>query len=464
MRGRFQRFGWLVLPGLLVACREPGVSVNVPGEAVAVGALLPLSVSDDCQGGGKLSFCSADSLVSVDSFKVDDERVATLLRMEELNEGLRTSDALVIAARASGSTALSIEATFDDGSVRTFDGKVSVKRADRMTLSHRCTASEPDDLNLFPVGAEVSLSAQLLAGTEELQGEHQKDLLEGAGITRRQGFLKDNNYAWTVPEAGDFMFTSPIFGEVAGSYRGYDLASLSIASVRRKYEGPTRYKTFIAFDAELSVDGKRPCKLPPVTVDVLTPTICDGHDGVTTWVTDDPAYGLSVRALQSGTCEFTVSVTGTETSFAVQTEIEATEVPIPVVDPCEGVSCETAPASCVEGSELAKQACCVECVPVPDAAECEVERVTWDELYESQLAAATACNVDADCAPVVLTTGCRNYCYVALNTEQTVAFMNAISEKYYTSCPACRVDNAVPPCGGDGRTYCKSGTCSMLRP
>ena len=145
---------------------------------------------------------------------MEDEHVATLLRMEELNEGLRTSDALVIAAKAPGSTALSIEATFDDGSVRTFDGKVSVKQAERMTLSHRCSTSEPDDLELFPVGAEVSLSVELLAGNEQLQGEHRKDLLEGAGITRRQGFLKANNYAWTVPEAGNFTLTSPIFSEV----------------------------------------------------------------------------------------------------------------------------------------------------------------------------------------------------------------------------------------------------------
>jgi hypothetical protein len=130
-----RRFGWLSLPVLLAACREPGVSVNVPGEAVAVGALLPLSVSDDCKGGGKLNFCSTDSLVSVDSFKVDDERVATLLRMEELNEGLRTGDALVIAAKAPGSTALTIKATFDDGLVRSFDGNVSVKRAERIYVA-----------------------------------------------------------------------------------------------------------------------------------------------------------------------------------------------------------------------------------------------------------------------------------------------------------------------------------------
>jgi hypothetical protein len=245
----------------------------------------------------------------------------------------------------------------------------------------------------------------------------------------------------------------------------YDLGSVSIDSVRRKYEVPVRHKTFIAFEAELRVDGKRPCEVPPVTIDVLTPTICDGPDGVTTWVTDDPAYGLAVRALDSGTCEFTVSIDGTETSFPVRTEIEATNVPIPVVDPCEGVVCEPAPASCDEGSELATRACCVECAPVPDPAECKVERAAWDELYESQLAGATSCNVDADCTPVVLVAGCRNYCYVALNTQQTTAFMNAISEKYYTSCPACRVNGAVTTtCEGDGRTYCKSGTCSLLRP
>lgn len=460
----FRGFAWFLLPGLLLACSNPGVAVNVPGEAVAVGALLPLSVSDDCRGGGKLSFCTTDSLVSVDSFKVDDERVATLLRMEELNEGLRTSDALVIAANAPGSTALSIEATFDDGSVRSFDGKVSVKKAQRIDVSHRCRVSEPDALDLFPVGAEVALSAELFAGTERLEGEHQNDLLEGAGITRRPGFLKANNYAWTASQAGELTLTSPVFREFSASYRAYDLAAVSIDSVRRKYEGSIRYKMFIAFDVELSVDGKRPCEVPPVTIEVLTPTICDGRDGVTTWVVDDPVHGFAVRALDSGTCELEVSVAGTETTFPIQTQIEATEVPIPVVDPCEGVVCETPAVSCDEGSELATQACCVACVPVPDAAECQVERAAWDELYESKLADATACNVDADCAPVVLVAGCRNYCYVALNTEKTAAFMNAISEKYHTSCPACMVDNVVTSCDGDGRTYCKSGSCSMLRP
>jgi hypothetical protein len=460
----FARFGGLALSGLLVACSGPGVSVNLPGEAVAVGALLPLSVSDDCQGGGKLDFCSTESLVSVDSFKVGDEHVATLLRMEELNEGLRTSDALVIAGKAPGSTTLHIEATFDDGSLRSFDGKVSVKKAERMTLSHGCSTDAADDLNLFPVGAEVSLSAELFAGKDQLQGEHQKDLLDGAGITRRQGFLKANNYVWAVPEAGDFTFTSAILGDFSAIYRGYDSASASIDSVRRKYEGSVRYKTFVAFDAELSVDGKRPCQLPPVTIAVATPTICDGGDGVTTWEIDDPAYGLAVRALDSGMCKFTVSVDGAETPFPVQTEIEATDVPIPVVDPCEGITCEQAPATCDEGSRLATLSCCVQCVPVPDADECKVERATWDELYERQLAGATACTVDADCAPVVLVAGCRNYCYVALNAEQTPTFMNTISEKYHTGCPACMVDDAVTSCEGDGRTYCKSGTCSMLRP
>jgi len=454
----------LALPGFLLGCGEDGAYVDVPGEALAVGALFPLSVSDDCRGGGKLNFCTTESLVSIDSFTVDNEKVATLRLMEELNEGLRTNDALVIDAKAPGSTALSIKANFDDGSLRAFDGKVSVKKAERMVLSHRCTASEPDDTELFPVGAEVALTAQLLAGKELLQGEHQKDLLAGDGITRSQGFLKSNEYVWTVPTAGELALTSPIFSKFTASYRGYDLTSVTIGDVHRKYEGPTRYETFIAFDVALSVDGKRPCEVPPVRIDVLTPKVCDGREGVTTWVTDDPAYGVAVRVKDSGTCEFTVTVDGTETSVPVQTEIEATDVPVPVVDPCEDVLCEQEPTSCDAGSELAKAECCVACVPVPDAAECEVERAPWDELYESQLADATACNVDADCSPVVLVGGCRNYCYVALNIEQTSAFMNAISETYHTSCTACRVDNAVNACEGDGRTYCKSGTCSMLRP
>jgi hypothetical protein len=466
MPGFLRTLGWFALPGLLVGCGKDGASVNVPteGEAIAAGALFPLSVSDDCQGGGKLNFCTTEALVSIDSFSSEKESVAKLLLMKDLNEGLQTSAQLVVDAKAPGSTALQISATFDDGSLRTFDGNVTVKKANSMTVSHSCSTDAPDDLDLFPVGAEIALSVKLFDGKAQLKGEHQRDLLEGEGVARTRGYLQSNNYVWSAPEAGEHALSSPVFGRFATTYRSYDLASVSIDAVTRKYEGPTRYQSFVAFDAQLSVDGALPCQLPPVRIDVLTPKVCDGRDGVTTWITEDPAYGVAVRALDSGTCEFTVTVDGTETAFPVQAELAATDVPTPVADPCDGVVCDEAPTSCEEGSELAKDACCVVCAPVPDPAECEIERVAWDELYASQLADAQACNVDADCSPVVLVGGCRNYCYVALNVDQTATFMNAISEKYYTSCRACLVDNALNACEGDGRTHCKSGVCSMLKP
>ena len=34
-----------------------------------------------------------------------------------------------------------------------------------------------------------------------------------------------------------------------------------------------------------------------------------------------------------------------------------------------------------DGTELATNACCPSCVPVPDAEECEAQRVPWDAVY-----------------------------------------------------------------------------------
>jgi len=146
----------------------------------------------------------------------------------------------------------------------------------------------------------------------------------------------------------------------------------------------------------------------------------------------------------------------TDTTFPVNAELEVTEVPPDYIDPCEGVQCEAPPSPCPEGTELAKAQCCDTCVTLSNPAQCESERSHWDNLYASQLSQAAACTVDADCRPVVLSGGCRRYCFVAVNTENTATFMNAISETYYTACPACRV-SGPPACEGTGAVYCNSG-------
>jgi len=453
----------LAFAGSVAACgSDTEASVNLaPGEAVAAGAFFPLNVSDTCSGGGKINFCSSDTLVSVDAFSVADPRVARLLRMEELDEASRAPFAeLVVDAKQAGSTEATIETTFDDGSQRKIATKIVVQKADRMELVHACDVREPDDQDLFPSNAEVPLSIQLLAGKTPLKGEHQRNLLAGDGVARVAGLLVSNAYVWAAPSTGGAtQLTSPVIPAFKATYRSYEPAALSIDSVERKYAGSVPYHSFVAFDAKLTVDGKLPCKYPPLRLEVSTPDICDGPEGIQSWLEDSPAYGLSVRALQSGTCQFNVSVDGVDAVFPVEVEIEATDVPPP--DPCEGVVCEPEVTSCPAGNDLSTRGCCASCEPVLNAERCEVERASWDELYDEQLTKATACQVDADCSPTVLVGGCRRYCYVSLHHDRTADFMNAVAEQYYTSCPSCRVEQPAD-CAGSPRPYCDAGQCALL--
>jgi len=453
---------WVGFYLLVAACgSDDQASVNLPQEPIAAGAYYPLSVSDACRGGGKINFCTSESVVSIDSLTVDNPRVADVLHMEQLNEGLRVAYAeLVVDAKRSGSTSLTIDATFDDGSQRKVETEVVVAQANRIELTHGCSVDEPDDPDLFPAQHEVLLTVDLFRKAQRLNGEYQASLLQGDGLHRVPGQLKQNAYVWTAPdEPGAVSLTSPPFPRFSQAYRSYSSADVSIDSVTRRYEGRYTYQTSVPFDVELTVDGERPCELPPLRLETRTPEVCAGPDGAVSWLRENPAYGVSVRALSSGNCALTVSVEGTSTAIDVEVEFDVMEAPAVPEDRCASVVCEPI-SSCPDGSELATRDCCATCVALSSPQQCEAQRATWDELYETELEGATACNADSDCGPVVLLGGCRRYCFVALNHERTADFMNAISEDYFTSCPSCQVTEPAD-CVGSGDVFCNEGRCSL---
>lgn len=454
---------WVVLLWFVAGCalHDDEASVNLPQEPIAAGAFYPLDVSDACRGGGKANFCSSEAVVSVDSFTVDTPRIANLLRMEDLDAASRLDTAeLVVDAKEPGTTSISIEATFDDDSQRKLEAELVVARADRLEISHSCSIDEPDDRELFPAGHEVALRLRLLHASQELKGELRESLLEGEGLRRESGHLIQNKYVWTAPAASEATrLSSPAFPKFAATYRSYALEDVAIEQVTRKHDGPTRHKSFVALAAVVSVAGKRPCELPPFRLESLTPEICAGRDGEVSWIEDNPAYGVGVRGLASGMCELTVGIVGSDVSVPVELPLEVTDIPVTPVDPCQGVSCEPV-SSCADGSELALRGCCATCVPVPNRMQCEEQRVAWDALYETELEAATSCNVDADCTYTVLSGGCRRYCFVPLNGYELVDFMNTISEDYYTGCPSCEVDSPAP-CGDGKQPFCDAGHCRL---
>jgi hypothetical protein len=436
-------------------------SVDVPREPLVRGAYFPLGVRDSCdgRGGGKApSFCTAEDVVSVDSFSVADSRIARLMRMADFDEAEQVPGSeLVIEALSPGTTDVTIEATFDDDSVRSVTSSISVLEADRLELVHFCPSSDAENKWLFPAGSEVLVTAKLFHGEQELKGEYQGVLLKGSGIARKFGNFRSNPFSYTAGKAT--TLTSPLIPGFSQAARGFTPEEAQILSVDLKYDNKISYKQFVGYDVDLRVGDERPCALPPLRIETQTPDVCDGDKGATSWVEEQPNL-ISVRGLKSGICQFTVTVEGTTTTHGIELELEVKDVPVPVVDPCDGVSCEPV-ESCEAGSELAKRDCCNTCVPLPNPELCEEQRASFDPLFETEHAKALDCQVDTDCSQVVLAGGCRRYCNVPVNHDLTADFMNAISEQYYTGCPSCQVAGESAQCEGSFNSICKNGRCSL---
>jgi hypothetical protein len=403
-------------------------------------------------------------VTSIDAISVEHPNIAAVLRMSELSEALRSSTAeLVIDAQSRGKTSVTIDTTFDDGTKRQVEAEISVEAADRMVLEHTCRVEEPQDRDWFPPGAEVPLIATLYRGNVELVGEQHKSILSGSGVTRTSGGLVLNRYSWTSPDtSGTTTFTSPLLSNFSAKYRTYALEQLRIDSIVPRYDlSETQpYDGHVLFDASLSVAGKRPCLLPSLRIETLTPEVCGGYSSDPVWSTE-PYYGVTVRVHKSGTCQLVVSIEGTETSYPVEFPITVEEPPPGTVDPCEDVVCGDKVTECPAGSELVTQSCCSACAPVLNAALCESERSEWDLLYEAQRAGKTACKVDTDCSTTVLAGGCRRYCYLPFAAQQIAPFMNAVAEAYHTSCPHCDAGEPAPCEPMPTGMYCEQGECKL---
>lgn len=463
MKGQLQGFVWLALAVHLTGCDDHDeVGLSLTKDPIAAGAYLPLNVSDGCRSGGKINFCTSEAVVSIDTIDVADPSVVAILRMEELTEAQQvTAGQLVIDAKHAGTTSVTIESTFDDGTKRTATEDVTVADIDLVRLFHACSVKAPEDEQAIPVGRSVPMWAKVFHGETELRGEYQDTLLEGEGLASKFGGLTSNSFVFTAAEAGTAEITSPVAAAFSKTLRSFTPDEATIGAVELQHEAETSYLDFIGFDVDVKVDGRRPCFYPPLRVETQTPEICDGKAGATSWVEDSPGYGISLRALHSGTCKFTLAIEGNDQQpYVIETPLKVTDEPAP--DPCESVTCEPV-TSCEAGHELVHHDCCNFCEPQANPALCETQRQSFDELFEPQLEQANACTVDRDCMSVVLIGGCRRYCFVATNQERTADFMNAISEPYYTSCSSCQA--GVPAdCEGDGRAICQEGHCTLAAP
>lgn len=301
-----------------------------PTEPVARGAYALVNVTDDCTLGSKLSFCTSEAPTSIDIITVADPSVASIMRMEELTQAEQVPDAqLVIDAQLAGTTSVTIESTFNDGSHRTAQGEVVVQDIDGLRLWHECGVDEAQNSLAIPVGRTLQMWTKLLHGETALRGEYQGTLLEGEGLKPRFGNLRSNSFLFTSAAAGTTELTSPLVSSFSQKYRSYTPSEATIAAVELKPTAEASYHDTVGFSMDIRVDGARPCYYPPLRIETQTPEVCDGEAEATSWVDDHPGSGASVRAVRSGTCKFTLAIEGndSEPPYLIETALTVTSAP-----------------------------------------------------------------------------------------------------------------------------------------
>jgi len=113
--------------------------VQGPTGELAVGAFADLCVQDACGGGGKINFCSTESVVAVTSLTVVDPRVLRLVPAAEVPAGFQSGlTHIVVQGMSLGKTTVDVEARFNDGSTRATSATITVARIEDMRIKPHC--------------------------------------------------------------------------------------------------------------------------------------------------------------------------------------------------------------------------------------------------------------------------------------------------------------------------------------
>src|SRR6188768_2367621 len=150
----------------LVAC---GCNRTDPDAIVADGDLVlvtdgfhRLAIEDACRGGGKGNFCGSERVTSLEAVSSSDTAVVDVLRHAELPTSLSNASAdFALHALRPGKTKLTIDARFDDGSVRRTDVAVVVAAPNALEVALGCGHPDVTDRELLPVSVKSRLSVTL---------------------------------------------------------------------------------------------------------------------------------------------------------------------------------------------------------------------------------------------------------------------------------------------------------------
>jgi len=315
------RFGgpWpsLTLALTLVSCGVDGKSaaVQVPSWPLAVGFYSHANIIDTG------SF-STRQVGAVTSANTSDGSIVAVARNSDAPADfaafLPSPDQVFLKALAPGETQLHIEANFGS-SKRSAQSALRARKVDAITITPMCDANADLPYSTF-AGALYSFKVGLAGAGQQLSG-YQSDVVKGSGIqcspsSLESGLNDSAGCLWLSPAtAGTLALSSPYntaFAVQLTAYSVADVAGVGTDLVTGAFAAiPTPGHTG-TFGSYAKLSGGRPCQTLPMQAKALTPTVCSGLGGESTWVSDRLGV-ITYQALATGDCSIGVGVNGSNT-------------------------------------------------------------------------------------------------------------------------------------------------------
>jgi hypothetical protein len=287
--------------------------VNQPSGALAVGAYHNLRFSDACRGGGKLNVCTTEGVMEVHPPQSSDPGVVEPIESADHPMADVLRDPYYLVGRGVGEATLHVEGDFDDGSTRSVDFNVEVKRITKITTDVSCAGGDPVSEVFVPLGWAHSGFVNLIGGGELLVG-WLPDAVEGDGV---EPFFSDDNrtrFTWPgLKEPGTVEVRAPLTDAVVAKLHAYGPEDVTKVELTHRNSPPVRMSSVGEFymDSFVLIGTARPCRSIPVTFHTDTPEICSGSDAAEVWPGDSD-FGGPVTANAEGICKLGASMDGTK--------------------------------------------------------------------------------------------------------------------------------------------------------
>jgi hypothetical protein len=312
---------------LACSCTKPDrEAVPADGDLlVALDSYHRLAIEDACRGGGKLNFCGSERATSLASVVSSDGAVVEVLRHAQLPKSLSSSSAdFALHSLRPGKTELTIDARFDDGSLRQTELTVVVAAVNAVEVAIGCGHPDAEERTVLPVAAKPRLTVALRRDQLELGGLA-LDALQGGSLTPLVGSLERTEYTFTAPAAaGEVEIGSGLLADFKLPLRVFDADEMEIVALDSRLAKPLRFAggVPVALTADLRVGGKVPCFVMPLQASSRSPDICLGPDRETAWSEATPG-SMRILPLATGRCELTVSVLGSKRTrdFGIDFEV-----------------------------------------------------------------------------------------------------------------------------------------------